>query len=145
MSTAILALSENGELQKIHDKWLKTSACGTQNTDGSEQLHLQSFWGLFLICGIACFIALFIYFCKVSRQFSRHIAEDPVESSVRSTSRSRRIQTFLSFADDKVDLSKNKSKRKRDDLSVHYANDQSVDGSNGIERDISRERDNGII
>ncbi|KAD7479123.1 hypothetical protein E3N88_02259 [Mikania micrantha] len=30
MSTAILKLSENGELQRIHDKWLMRSACSSQ-------------------------------------------------------------------------------------------------------------------
>ncbi|WCJ28567.1 glutamate receptor 2 [Euphorbia peplus] len=142
MSTAILTLSENGDLQKIHDKWLKRSVCGFSQTSesGSEQLQLQSFWGLFLICGIACFLALFIYFCTMSRQFSRHIAaEDSAEPSIRSSSRSRRIQTFLSFADDKVDESKSKSKRKRgDDFSIHSAkDDQSVNDSERIQRDSS--------
>ncbi|XP_065854717.1 glutamate receptor 3.2 isoform X2 [Euphorbia lathyris] len=142
MSTAILTLSENGDLQKIHDKWLKRSVCSfsSSSESGSEQLQLQSFWGLFLICGIACFLALFIYFCTMSRQFSRHIAADSAEPSIRSSTRSRRIQTFLSFADDKIDESKSKSKRKRgDDLSIHSAkDDQSVNGgSERIQRDNS--------
>ena len=32
MSTAILKLSENGDLQRIHDKWLMRSACTAQGT-----------------------------------------------------------------------------------------------------------------
>ncbi|XP_077246921.1 glutamate receptor 3.3 isoform X2 [Tasmannia lanceolata] len=52
LSTAILTLSENGDLQRIHDKWLTRSDCSSQTTDlESDQLHLKSFWGLFLICG----------------------------------------------------------------------------------------------
>ncbi|EEF41779.1 glutamate receptor 3.2 [Ricinus communis] len=140
ISTAILTLSETGDLQKIHDKWLARKVCSSQISDsGSEQLQLQSFWGLFLICGIACFLALFIYFCMMLRQFSRHAPEDS-DPSIRS-SRSRRIQTFLSFVDEKADESKSKSKRKRGDESIGYGKeDDSVDGSDRIQRDISQER-----
>jgi ionotropic glutamate receptor len=44
MSTTILKLSESGELQKIHDKWLARKAC---NLEGAKQdidrLPLTSF------------------------------------------------------------------------------------------------------
>ncbi|KAL9670154.1 hypothetical protein QQ045_007705 [Rhodiola kirilowii] len=54
MSTAILKLLENGELQRIHDKWLMGSACASQSTMLSvDRLELRSFWGLFAICGAA--------------------------------------------------------------------------------------------
>ncbi|KAJ4846637.1 hypothetical protein Tsubulata_014651 [Turnera subulata] len=125
MSTAILALSENGELQKIHNRWLTKKVCSTVNTagSGSEQLNLQSFWGLFLICGIACFVALLVYFWKMLHQFKKYFPEDSSVSSAAaqagsasgSSSRSRRIQTFLSFADEKAEVWKTKSKRKRGD------------------------------
>ncbi|KAM7257037.1 hypothetical protein ACFE04_012778 [Oxalis oulophora] len=74
MSTAILTLSENGELQKIHDKWLsKKGLCPSQGSDDdTDQLHLGSFLGLFLICGTACFLALAIYFCSMLRSYIRH-------------------------------------------------------------------------
>lgn len=39
MSTAILALSENGELQNIHDKWLSRKACGSGDYFSSVGLH----------------------------------------------------------------------------------------------------------
>ncbi|XP_057992244.1 glutamate receptor 3.2 isoform X2 [Hevea brasiliensis] len=137
MSTAILNLSENGDLQKIRDKWLTRKACSSQSSEsGSEQLQLQSFWGLFLICGIACFLALFIYFCIMLRQFSRYLPEDS-EPSVQGSSRSRRLQTFLSFADDKVDEWKSKSKRKRGDMISRE--DESVDGSERNQMDVSQE------
>ncbi|XP_015576348.1 glutamate receptor 3.6 isoform X2 [Ricinus communis] len=52
MSTAILKLSENGDLQRIHDKWLTRSACSSTSTKLEvDRLQLRSFWGLFLICG----------------------------------------------------------------------------------------------
>ncbi|XWS63198.1 hypothetical protein CRYUN_Cryun06bG0075300 [Craigia yunnanensis] len=44
MSTAILTLSENGQLQKIHDQWLSRRACSFESSEAeSEQLDLQSF------------------------------------------------------------------------------------------------------
>ncbi|KAK4406830.1 Glutamate receptor 3.2 [Sesamum angolense] len=113
MSTAILTLSENGELQKIHKKWLNARACHQPSSDNSDQLQLKSFWGLFLICGIACFLALIIYFCLMVRKFKRYFPEQSEPSSVQSSSRSMRIQRFLSFADEKDEVSKIKLKRKR--------------------------------
>ncbi|CAA6673454.1 unnamed protein product [Spirodela intermedia] len=58
MSTAILTLSENGDLQRIHDKWLARSACAGKRTDlDSDRLHLINFWGLFILCGFTCLLA----------------------------------------------------------------------------------------
>jgi glutamate receptor, ionotropic, plant len=97
LSTAILALTENGELQRIHDKWLKTGDC-TEFVD-SNRLRLESFWGLFLICGVACVLALLIYFGTMLRRFLRH---GPPESAVSepgpSTSRCG-LKKFFSFVD----------------------------------------------
>lgn len=113
ISTAILALSENGDLQRIHDKWLTRSGCGSQTTEiESNQLHLRSFWGLFLICGVACFLSLTIYFFQMLRQFIRHPVDESGPSG-QGNSRSKNFQTFLSFADDKEDSWKTKSKRKQ--------------------------------
>ncbi|KAF3337044.1 glutamate receptor 3.5-like protein [Carex littledalei] len=46
LSTAILTLSENGELQRIHDQWLNSNGgCSSENTDiESNRLSLSSFW-----------------------------------------------------------------------------------------------------
>lgn len=90
LSTAILSLSENGELQRIHDKWLKTGECATDSNEfiDSNQLRLESFWGLFLICGVACVLALIIYFAIMLRKYLRH---EPKKS----------IRRFISFVDDK--------------------------------------------
>ncbi|XP_078167552.1 glutamate receptor 3.5-like [Carex rostrata] len=70
LSTAILTLSENGELQRIHDQWLNTnSGCSSENTDiESNRLSLSSFWVLFLIFGGVCFSAVIIYFIKICVQ-----------------------------------------------------------------------------
>ncbi|ESQ53575.1 hypothetical protein EUTSA_v10024351mg [Eutrema salsugineum] len=126
MSTAILGLSETGQLQKIHDKWLSKSNCsnlnGSESDDDQEQLKLRSFWGLFLVCGIACFIALLIYFVKIVRDFCNNHKpeEEAIVVSSPEGSRSRTLQTFLAYFDEKEDESKRRLKRKRnDDLSLN--------------------------
>lgn len=129
LSTAILTLSENGDLQRIHDKWLKNKVCSDNSQLGSDQLQFQSFWGLFLICGIACFLALLVYFCMMVRQFSKQFSE--ASPSSHGSSRSARLQTFLSFVDNKAEVSKAKSKRKRGDMSLdsNGREDKSRNGS----------------
>uniref|UniRef100_A0ACD5ZBT9 Uncharacterized protein n=1 Tax=Avena sativa TaxID=4498 RepID=A0ACD5ZBT9_AVESA len=99
LSTAILSLSENGELQRIHDKWLKTGECATDSNEfiDSNQLRLESFWGLFLICAVACILALLIYFGIMLRKYLRH---EPKKS----------LRRFISFVDDK-EPPKNRKKR----------------------------------
>lgn len=100
ISTSILKLSENGELQRIHDKWLIRSACSSQGSKFSvDRLELKSFKGLFLICGSACFLALFVYLVLIIHQYTRH-KPDPSESTRRSL-RSGRLQSFISFVDEK--------------------------------------------
>ncbi|GFP79543.1 glutamate receptor 3.4 [Phtheirospermum japonicum] len=80
LSTAVLQLSENGELQRIHDKWLSRAGCSTQ-TDvvDDNRLSLKSFWGMFLLCGVACFLALTVFFCRVCLQYSRYSPEEELE------------------------------------------------------------------
>ncbi|OMO51259.1 GPCR, family 3 [Corchorus olitorius] len=117
MSTAILALAENGDLQRIHDKWLMQSPCSLDSTEiESDQLHLSSFWGLFLICGIACFVALLVYFLQLLRRLR---SVPPSESSsVGGSSRSGRIQRFLSLMDEKEDQSKSGQKKRKVEKSL---------------------------
>jgi glutamate receptor, ionotropic, plant len=111
LSTAILALSENGELQRIHDKWLNKGDCAADNTEfvDSNQLRLESFWGLFLICGVACVLALLIYFGIMLRLFLRH---EPPESAVSEPGRSKsrcNLKKFFSFADGREPPKKRRS------------------------------------
>lgn len=134
MSTAILKLSENGDLQRIHDKWLLRSACTSQTTKLEvNRLKLKSFSGLYLICGLACFLALAVYFIFVTHQFRQHHTEPgPPSSSTRRSTRSKRLQRFLSFVDEKEDLAKSRSKRRqRQGGSVRIVADEgaSVPGS----------------
>ncbi|KAJ0086243.1 hypothetical protein Patl1_09367 [Pistacia atlantica] len=110
LSTAILQLAENGDLQRIHDKWLVKSSCSLDNAEiESDRLQLKSFWGLFLICGIACFIALLIYFLQIMNL----VRSAPTESIATEPGGvlSRTFQSCLSIMDGKEDLSKSKNKR----------------------------------
>ncbi|KAK9071871.1 hypothetical protein SSX86_008301 [Deinandra increscens subsp. villosa] len=117
LSTAILSLSENGDLQRIHDKWLTRSGCSTDNAElESDQLHLKSFWGLFLICGVVCLIALFIYFCQVFRRF-RNVTPDS------DGSRSRRLQTLISIIDEKKDPKDREKKRQKVETDCEIGHD----------------------
>ncbi|XP_071727455.1 glutamate receptor 3.4-like [Rutidosis leptorrhynchoides] len=77
LSTAILQLSENGDLQRIHDKWLSTTMCSDQTTKiEGKSLSLYNFWGLFLICGIACFISITIFFSRMLCEYHRYKADE---------------------------------------------------------------------
>lgn len=122
LSTMILQLSENGDLQRIHDKWLAGSRCSTEQTQAEEsRLSLDSFWGLFLICGLASVLALIIFFCRICSQYRRFSAEraEPVidEPSttpvrIRATSRTTTFKGLISFVDTKEKEIKEILKRK---------------------------------
>lgn len=65
-STAILKLSENGELQRIHDLWLDTESCTKRNVArDATQLGLNTFWGLFLITGCASVFCCLVYWTRM--------------------------------------------------------------------------------
>lgn len=102
MSTAILQLSEEGELEKIHRKWLNYKhECSMQISNSEDsQLSLKSFWGLFLICGISCFMALTVFFWRVFWQYQRLLPESADEEragEVSEPSRSGRGLRAPSF------------------------------------------------
>ncbi|XP_024036251.1 glutamate receptor 3.6 isoform X2 [Citrus clementina] len=114
MSIAILELSENGDLQRIHDKWLTRSACSSQGAkQEADRLHLKSFWGLFVLCGVACLLALLIYLIQIVRQFARHYLDLQELESAGPSSQSSRLQTFISFAGEKEVVIKNLSKKRK--------------------------------
>lgn len=115
MSTAILKLSENGDLQRIHDKWLTRSACSSEGAkQGIDRLEIKSFWGLFLLSGMACFIALLCYVIRMAYRFSRHFNNNLEGSSV---SPSVRLRSFLSFVNEKEEDDKYRPKRRRKEKS----------------------------
>uniref|UniRef100_A0A2P2NHB2 Glutamate receptor n=1 Tax=Rhizophora mucronata TaxID=61149 RepID=A0A2P2NHB2_RHIMU len=123
MSTAILALSESGELQRIHDKWLIARTCSSDTSEiEANRLHLQSFWGLFLICGLVCVIALIIYFLQIMPQVYRASPADSL-SSVQGSSRRGRLQRLISIMDEKKEESKRKDKRRKMEKSASGDNE----------------------
>lgn len=143
MSTAILALSENGQLEKIHNKWLSRKACASQGSNLlSEQLQLKSFSGLFLICGSVCVFALLMHLCLMIRKFSQQGPEVSEPSTHGSTIPSERLKNFISFVDKKEDQSVKRSKRKRQDtLSNSYEKeDESIIISKRTHMGISQNR-----
>lgn len=129
LSTAILQLSENGDLQKIHNKWLTYNECSMDLSPadgGGSRLSLKSFWGLFLICGIACFLALIFFFCRVCGQFRRFGSEDEesietediahdTSTSGRRTLRSTSFKDLIDFIDRKEAEIKEILKRRNSD------------------------------
>jgi len=57
----------------------------------SNKLALTSFWGLFLICGIACFITLTIFFARIFCQYNKFIPEsEKIDEEIQPVRRSRR-------------------------------------------------------
>ncbi|KAK6134900.1 hypothetical protein DH2020_031384 [Rehmannia glutinosa] len=128
LSTAILQLSENGELQRIHDKWLSRGGCSSQtNPIDDNRLSLKSFWGLYLLCGIACFVALTVFFCRVCLQYSRYSAEEEQRSieqaeparPSRRTLRAASFKDLIDFVDKKEDEIKEMIRRKSGDSKRH--------------------------
>lgn len=112
LSTSILQLSENSELQRLHDKWLANTECTLQLTQVDDnRLSLSSFWGLFLISGIACFIALVLYFSRALFQYRRYSPEEITDEEELESPRQRR-HSCLVVLDSKEEEFKNALKRK---------------------------------
>ncbi|WCJ37576.1 glutamate receptor 3.4 [Euphorbia peplus] len=138
LSTAILTLSENGDLQKIHNKWLARSECSMKmNEESDSRLSLSSFWGLFLISGIACFIGLTVFFCKVMCQFRKFTPEEAEEKEMeveeieparpRRTLRSTSFKDLIGFIDKKEEEVKHMLKRKPSDIKQKQSASVNVD------------------
>ncbi|KAF8410699.1 hypothetical protein HHK36_003233 [Tetracentron sinense] len=113
MSTAILKLSEMGEIQKIHKKWFCKMGCIAERSRVSEsnKLPLKSFWGLFLLCGVFTITALLVFLLRTVRQFVRFkrkqrglVSSSSSESS--SIHCSQVIYNFFDFIDEKEDAIK---------------------------------------
>ncbi|GFQ05272.1 glutamate receptor 3.4 [Phtheirospermum japonicum] len=102
LSTAILQLSENGELERIRSKWLSRDKCTPQtNPIDDNRLSLKSFWGLFVICGIAFLVALFVFFCRVCWQYSRYSADHRGEPNDVEGANPERSRDLIDFVDKK--------------------------------------------
>lgn len=130
LSTALLKLSDNGDLQRIHDKWLLRSPCTSQEAKREvDRLELRSFSALFIICGGACLVALIIYFSMMCYQFTKRYT-DSLSSSGSSTS--RRLQTFLTFVDEKEEVQSRSKRRSMEKMSNRSAGED--DSSNSSKR-----------
>ncbi|MCO5569397.1 hypothetical protein L7F22_023109 [Adiantum nelumboides] len=102
ISTAILELSENGELQQIHDLWLSGYACNSKVQVQSNELNLRGFWGLFLITGVVSLFCVVWYLSRMIWQYNQRKAADPPPiqpfdgpENQRLASRFRRGASFL--------------------------------------------------
>ncbi|CAI9755805.1 unnamed protein product [Fraxinus pennsylvanica] len=134
LSTAILSLSENGDLQRIHDKWLTKSTCSSDNTEiESDRLELKSFWGLYLLCGTACIIALVIYFVQIVRKYRQWVTSESI-SDEQGTPHSRRLRTLLSLMDEKQDHSSRDAKRRKIDQSLSEYDEENDLGRDSKQR-----------
>ncbi|KAB2623634.1 glutamate receptor 3.6-like [Pyrus ussuriensis x Pyrus communis] len=127
MSTAVLKLSEKGDLQKIHDKWLKKSACSAEGAKQAvDRLSMSSFWGLFLLSGIACFLALVLHVLRMVHQYYRYYDSDCESSQAKS------FRSFISFVNKKEEEVKSRTKRRRTEKAsnkvVHDQDSSSIDG-----------------
>ncbi|KAI4341028.1 hypothetical protein MLD38_025803 [Melastoma candidum] len=136
LSTTILQLSERGDLQRIHDKWLSQSQCSSQvNVVDKNRLSLNSFWGLFLICGVTSFIALLCFFWKVFSQFRRFTPENEepeIEIQPASSTRPNRSTSFkhlIEFVDKKEAEIKHMLRRKSNDERPQATDGQRSDGN----------------
>ncbi|XP_057954524.1 glutamate receptor 3.7-like isoform X1 [Malania oleifera] len=112
MSTAILKLSESGRLQKIHEKWFCKMGCPGARREDSEpnKLHLSSFWGLYLLCGVTTITAFLVFLLRAVCQFVRYKRKQrdlsgPPSGST-STHYSQIIFNFFNFIDEKEDAIK---------------------------------------
>lgn len=104
LSSAILTLAENGDLQRINDKWLTKSTCSSEDVEiRSDRLHLESFTGLFLVLGITCFIALLLYSLQIIHRCQEATHADSISSEYQGRSHYRCLSTLLSVIDEKED------------------------------------------
>ncbi|KAJ6673850.1 GLUTAMATE RECEPTOR 2.9 [Salix viminalis] len=83
ISRAILNVTEGDHMKQIEDAWFgkKGSCPDSSSSVSSNILSLKSFWGLFLIAGLAAFLALIIFFVMfVSRERRELNHSDPTAS-----------------------------------------------------------------
>ena len=83
ISRAILNVTEGDQMKQIEDAWFgKRGSCPESSSSVSSNiLSLKSFWGLFLIAGLAAFLALIIFFVKFVYRERRDLSHsDPTAS-----------------------------------------------------------------
>uniref|UniRef100_A0A5B7B3H3 Glutamate receptor n=1 Tax=Davidia involucrata TaxID=16924 RepID=A0A5B7B3H3_DAVIN len=113
LSTAILKLAENGKLQQIREKWFCRKGCAADRRRVPEpnQLHLSSFWGLYLLCGGFTLTAFLVFLLRTICQYVRYKRKQmkppsPSSSVSSSTHCSRVIYNFFDFIDEREEAIK---------------------------------------
>ncbi|KAI5077416.1 hypothetical protein GOP47_0007240 [Adiantum capillus-veneris] len=101
MSQAILHMSETGELERIRTYWFQELACDDSSKDPtvqSNQLDIMSFWGLFLISGVASIICVLIHLLSLYNNYRKH---QQAEGSTITVSKrfSEHFKQFIVYAD----------------------------------------------
>ncbi|KAH7294358.1 hypothetical protein KP509_28G068100 [Ceratopteris richardii] len=99
MSEAILRMSENGELQKIHNLWFNSPEDKANDSHvNSSQLDFKPFSGLFMISGLVSLFCLLVHITRLLKEFIRSKAWNDGSSISTSSSLSRSAQLIKSFA-----------------------------------------------
>ncbi|KAJ0984475.1 hypothetical protein J5N97_002831 [Dioscorea zingiberensis] len=116
LSIAILKLSENGELQRIHQKWFCKPRCIAQTSTSSDanQLHFSSFWGLFLLCGAAAIASFLLFLLRAICQYVRFKERHKDHTSTGESSSkgcSQAVHGFFDFIDEKEEAVKSMFKQ----------------------------------
>lgn len=101
VSRAILNITQGEKMVQIEKKWLgdKNKCAESTNLLSSNSLGLESFWGLFMIVGVAAFSILFVYVAMFLHEHW-HVVTD---SKPGSTFSSKVIELLRRF--DNKDLS----------------------------------------
>ncbi|TYG60105.1 hypothetical protein ES288_D07G041500v1 [Gossypium darwinii] len=106
VSRAILNVTQGDEMQKIHNKWFNNATCPDFDpTVSSNSLGLESFWGLFLIAGVASISALIIFAAMFLYEQKHVLFQFHPENSVW-----RKVRTMFRIFDQK-DLSSHTFKK----------------------------------
>lgn len=86
VSRAILNITEGEKMVQIEKKWLgdKNKCAESTNLLSSNSLGLESFWGLFLIVGIAAFSVLFIHVIMFLHEHWDVVTDPNPESTILS-------------------------------------------------------------
>lgn len=132
-STAILQLSESGQLQRIHDEWFSRSSCAAaaEADVGPTRLGLGSFWGLFLLCALICLVALLVFIIRVCWQYYEYASseadDEPSAADAHAVKRQQRpsrlgcFKELMQFIDKKEEEIMRKMKRRSSDKDNHAA------------------------
>ncbi|CAK7354092.1 unnamed protein product [Dovyalis caffra] len=100
ISRAILNITEGDQMKNIEDTWFgKHRSCPDSSTSvSSNSLSLESFWGLFLIAGIAALLALIIFTVMFVYQ-ERRVLLRPSDSTTSIWTRLRHLFSIFNQRD----------------------------------------------